>query len=132
MTYRPLSSLENENILQLFADRMKLKCEPTPNGDKVDQEQWYGKVLDPLWWVGKRNGHVAYLRSIMRHLSLDPPPFPCKMCSSEVSRVRKHAIFSIVELHKQIGDEIMGELLTPRLPQSKLKLIYLYIRRGGG
>ena len=43
------ASLENENILQLFADRLKLKCDPTESGEQVSDEKWYGKVLDPLW-----------------------------------------------------------------------------------
>lgn len=43
--------LENEVILQLFADRMKLKCEEF-QGEKVSDAKWYGKVLDDLLECG--------------------------------------------------------------------------------
>lgn len=40
--------LTNELVLQLFADRMKLKCDEV-KGESMGDEKWYSLVLDPLF-----------------------------------------------------------------------------------
>ena len=90
----------NINALKLFADRIKMKCE-NYNGNSIQDENWIKKIAEPL----------------------------CELCNSDQSTVRKNAIFSIVELYRQVGEEKLRALLVEKLQPSKLKLVNLYISR---
>jgi hypothetical protein len=90
----------NINVLKLFADRIKSKCEDF-EGNSIQEISWIERIAGPL----------------------------CELCNSEQSTVRKNAIFSIVELYRQVGEEKLRGMLSDKLQPSKLKLVNLYISR---
>merc|ERR1712127_1003319 len=90
----------NINVLKLFADRIKSKCEDF-EGNSIQDISWIERIAGPL----------------------------CELCNSEQSTVRKNAIFSIVELYRQVGEEKLRGMLSDKLQPSKLKLVNLYISR---